>query len=100
MLIAAASHPAVRFGSSLGSQPMRYLGQRSYGLYLWHWPVFMVTRPGLDLALDGMALLGLRLAITIGIAELSYRFVEMPIRRGALARWRAARRTPRSPGRL
>ena len=98
VLIAAASHPAVRFGSSLGGQPMRYLGQRSYGLYLWHWPVYMVTRPGLDLALDGAALLGLRLAITIGIAELSFRFVEMPIRRGALARWRA-RRTSATAGR-
>ena len=93
VLIAAASHPAVTFGSSLGTQPMRYLGQRSYGLYLWHWPVFMVTRPGLDIALDGTALLSLRLAITVVIAELSFRFVEMPIRRGAIARWLAKRRS-------
>ena len=87
VLIAGASHPAVSFGPSLGAQPMRYLGQRSYGLYLWHWPVFMVTRPELDIALDGVALLSLRLAITIVIAELSFRFIEMPIRRGIIARW-------------
>ena len=92
LLIAAATHPAVRFGSILGAQPMRYLGQRSYGLYLWHWPIFAITRPGLDIPLDGVALFVLRMGLTIGVAELSYRFVEIPIRRGAignyLRRWR------------
>ena len=66
---------------------MRYLGQRSYGIYLWHWPIFMVTRPYLDIPLDGPALFALRIGLTLGIAELSYRFVEMPIRRGILQRW-------------
>lgn len=87
MLIAMATHPAIKFGAVLGMQPMRYIGQRSYGLYLWHWPIFMVTRPGLDIALDGVPLLMLRLALTFGIAELSFRFVEMPIRRGAIDRF-------------
>ena len=87
VLIAAASHPASPLGRRMGSQPWRYLGQRSYGLYLWHWPVFMLTRPALDIALDGFWLLVLRLAITVGIAELSFRFLEMPIRRGVIARW-------------
>lgn len=87
VLIAAASHPASPLGRYLGSQPWRYLGQRSYGLYLWHWPVFMLTRPSLDIPLDGLGLLVMRLALTVGIAELSYRFVELPIRRGAIARW-------------
>lgn len=86
-LIAVATHPAVRFGSVLGIRPMRYIGQRSYGLYLWHWPIFMVTRPSLDIPLDGLTLLGLRLALTFAVAELSFRFVEMPIRRGAINRF-------------
>jgi peptidoglycan/LPS O-acetylase OafA/YrhL len=94
LLIAMATHPASPLGRWMGSQPWRYLGQRSYGLYLWHWPIFMVTRPGLDVPLDGIPLLLLRLGLTVGIAELSYRYVEMPIRRGAIdrwiARWRAA----------
>jgi len=87
LLIAMATHPASKLGPVLGTQPMRYIGQRSYGLYLWHWPIFMVTRPMLDVPFDGPALFALRLALTFGIAELSFRFVEMPIRRGAIDRW-------------
>lgn len=94
VLVAMASHPGSPFGAMLGTQPWRYIGQRSYGLYLWHWPVFMVTRPDLDIGLDGLPLLILRFGLTFGIAELSYRFVEMPIRRGAIKRfideWRGA----------
>ena len=107
-LIALATHPASPLGGWLGTQPWRYLGQRSYGLYLWHWPIFMITRPGLDIPLDGIPLLVLRLTLTIAIAELSFRFVEMPIRRGAIDRWvrawrassglERARRTRRGAG--
>jgi hypothetical protein len=92
-LIALATHPASPLGRWLGMQPWRYLGQRSYGLYLWHWPIFMVTRPNLDIPLDGVPLLALRLGLTVAIAELSFRFVEMPIRRGAIDRWIAAWRS-------
>ncbi len=94
VLIAAASHPGAPFGRMLGAQPMRYIGQRSYGLYLYHWPIYVITRPDLDIPLDGPALLGLRLGLTFLVAELSYRYVEIPIRRGAIgafmARWRGA----------
>jgi len=86
LLIAIASHPACGLGPLLGRQPLRYIGQRSYGLYLWHWPIYAVTRPELDLALDGISLLVLRLGLTFGAAELSYRFLEMPIRRGAIGK--------------
>lgn len=86
-LIAAASHPGVKLGPAMGTQPWRYIGQRSYGLYLWHWPVFMATRPVLDTPLDGVPLVILRLALTVGIAELSFRLLEMPIRRGAIHRF-------------
>jgi peptidoglycan/LPS O-acetylase OafA/YrhL len=86
-LIALASHPASPLGRWMGAQPWRYIGQRSYGLYLWHWPIFMVTRPNLDVPLDGVPLLVLRLALTFGVAELSFRYLEMPIRRGAIDRW-------------
>jgi peptidoglycan/LPS O-acetylase OafA/YrhL len=93
LLIAVAVHPRSWVVSRfLGSAPMRWIGVRSYGIYLWHWPVFMVTRPELDVPLDGVPLLTLRLSITIVLADLSYRFVETPIRRGALGRaWKALR---------
>ena len=92
VLIAAASHPGAPFGKMIGSQPWRYIGQRSYGLYLYHWPIYVITRPDLDIPLDGPALLALRLGLTFLVAELSYRYVEIPIRRGAIGafmtRWR------------
>jgi peptidoglycan/LPS O-acetylase OafA/YrhL len=87
LLIAMSSHPASKLGPWMGTQPWRYIGQRSYGLYLWHWPIFMITRPNLDIPLDGPLLFALRIALTFGVAELSYRFLEMPIRRGAIDRW-------------
>ncbi len=93
LLIAMASHPGSPLGRWMGTQPWKYIGQRSYGLYLWHWPIFMITRPTLDTPLDGIPLLIFRLALTFGIAELSFRFVEMPIRRGAIDRWITAWRT-------
>jgi len=86
VLLVMASHPAGRLGPILGRQPLRYIGERSYGLYLWHWPIFMVTRPGLDIPLEGFPALLLRLGLTFAVAELSYRFVELPIRHGALTR--------------
>ena len=92
-LIAVVVHPHVRLGSALlGRQPLRWIGLRSYGIYLWHWPVFMVTRPQLDVPLAGLPLLALQLAATVMLAAFSYRYVETPIRRGALGRaWRAFR---------
>ena len=95
-LIAALAHPAGLLGRAMAVQPLRYLGERSYGIYLWHWPVFMVTRPGFELGVDGWPAHLLRVGLTLGIAELSYRYVETPIRDGAIGRLmcRARSRTP------
>ena len=84
-LIAAATYRGASFGRWLDQQPLRWLGERSYGLYLWHWPIFMLTRQddtGLGL---GLTLL-VRILLTLAVAELSYRFVETPIRHGLLER--------------
>ncbi|MBJ6984198.1 acyltransferase family protein [Luteimonas sp. MC1750] len=93
MLIIVASHPALSLGRWLDAGPMRWLGNRSYGIYLWHWPIFMLTRPGIDLpGWNDQGVLALRLVLTLGVAALSYRFVEMPIRNGALeSLWRRRR---------
>jgi peptidoglycan/LPS O-acetylase OafA/YrhL len=72
----------------LGAGPCAWLGRRSYGLYLWHWPIFALTRPEFDLALSAVPLLAVRLILTVAVAELCYRFVEMPVRNGALRRFR------------
>ena len=67
-------------------RPLRWVGLRSYGIYLWHWPVFQLTRPGVDISLTGWPLFGLRIAITLALAELSYRLIELPVRHGAIGR--------------
>ena len=94
VVIMITVHPRARLlgAGLLGRQPLRWIGLRSYGIYLWHWPVFMVTRPELDVPIDGWRLVALRLAATVVLADLSYRFVETPIRNGALGRaWRTLR---------
>lgn len=87
VLIAAVVYPRGHLGARLLSWgPLRWVGLRSYGIYLWHWPVFMASRPHLDVPLDGAPLLLGRLAVTVVLADLSYRYVETPIRGGALGR--------------
>ena len=66
-------------GRLLDLQPLKWIGERSYGIYLWHWPVFMLTRPGVDLALSQDQALLLRIVLTFALAAASYRFVEAPI---------------------
>ncbi len=93
LVIAAAVHPASDVGRLIGCRPLRWIGLRSYSLYLWHYPIFCVTRPRVDFDhffhLHGWPVLLLRLVLTFGFAELSYRFVETPIRNGAIGRYRA-----------
>lgn len=92
-LIAAVTHPASFLGPALGTGVLRYIGRRSYGIYLWHWPIFMVTRPGIDVEWSEPVTFVVRIALTLVIAELSYRLVEMPIRRGVLGRASSAVRS-------
>ena len=88
VLIAATVHPASRsVPRLLAIDVFLWIGVRSYGIYLWHWPIYMVTRPHSDVPLTGIPLLVLRLALTLVAAALSYRFVEEPVRHGALERW-------------
>lgn len=90
--IAIATHPAIGAARVLGNKPMVYIGKRSYGLYLWHWPIFLVLRPGIDIGWTGLPAFGLQFALTLVAAELSYRYIEMPIRRGALGNiWKQLR---------
>jgi peptidoglycan/LPS O-acetylase OafA/YrhL len=90
VVVAVAVHPSARLvPAMLGLPPLVWIGLRSYGIYLWHWPVFMLTRPRLDVPLTGTALMVFRIGLTVGLAALSYRFVEVPVRNGALGRgWR------------
>ncbi|MCP5154795.1 MAG: acyltransferase [Ectothiorhodospiraceae bacterium] len=70
----------------LASRAMTVVGTRAYSLYLWHWPVFCLTMPHVDVGLDGPALLAMRLGLTCVLSELSYRVIEMPFRDGHVLR--------------
>jgi peptidoglycan/LPS O-acetylase OafA/YrhL len=91
VLIAAVAHPGTGLGEALGVQPLRWLGERSYGIYLWHWPVIELMRPGVDISWTGPGVVVAQAAIVLTAAELSYRFVEQPIRTGSLQRRLAER---------
>jgi len=86
VLIAAVAHPATRLGKALGIAPLRWVGERSYGMYLWHWPIIALTRPGVDVSWTGGKIIAVQAALTVVAAALSYRFVEQPIRTGRLQR--------------
>jgi peptidoglycan/LPS O-acetylase OafA/YrhL len=66
----------------LGIAPLRWIGVRSYGIYLWHWPIFLLTWP----ERAAVEILVAQVAATVGIAALSYWLIETPIRQGALSR--------------
>jgi peptidoglycan/LPS O-acetylase OafA/YrhL len=94
-MILALVHPAgTVLAKAFSVSPLLWIGRRSYGIYLWHWPIFVLTRPGVDVDVNGWLLLALRLILTFAVAEVSYRFVEMPVRNGALSRWWAGRSQP------
>ena len=57
-MIVVVAHPVSHLGRKvLGTSLLVWIGVRSYGIYLWHWPVYMVTRPDLDVGFSGYPLL-------------------------------------------
>ena len=101
LVVGTAASPASRIGRALGWGPLRWLGVRSYGIYLWHYPIIVLTTPASGR--DTLARGALQVAASIGVAELSWRYIEEPVRRGAigrcLTRARAARWDLRAAGR-
>jgi peptidoglycan/LPS O-acetylase OafA/YrhL len=86
VLIAAVVHPASGVvASALSVAPLRWVGQRSYGIYLWHWPIIVLwaTAPGEQP--ESPAVSVALVALTLLLAGLSYRWFEQPIRQRGLA---------------
>ena len=92
LVVVIAAHPGLAFGPRLGNRVLAWFGDRSYGMYLWHWPLFTLTRPGLDIPTPDFVVHIGRLVALLLVSEISYRFLEMPIRRGIIgdmiARWK------------
>ena len=85
--IVSLVHPASRFSPILSNRIFLWIGQRSYGIYLWHWVVFQVTRPGADLTGSLFALNVARVLLVLILADISLRAIEIPIRRGVVQNW-------------
>ena len=66
---------------------MIWIGERSYGIYLWHWIVFQLTRPSIDLVGDDWALYALRILVVFALADISLRYIELPVRKGYFELW-------------
>jgi peptidoglycan/LPS O-acetylase OafA/YrhL len=85
VLITVIVSPAATVGRLLGSRPLRWIGLRSYGIYLWGIAIFEFTRPGLDLHAPSAVVLALRVLLVTAVVEVSYRYIETPVRSGAFA---------------
>jgi peptidoglycan/LPS O-acetylase OafA/YrhL len=86
-IIMSVVHPASRFAPVLQNRVFLWIGERSYAIYLWHWVIFQVTRPSVDLAGKEWALYSLRILIVLALSDISLRYVELPIRRGVIQYW-------------
>ncbi len=86
-IITSIVHPVSRFAPLLQNRVLLWIGERSYAIYLWHWVIFQVTRPSVDLAGESWAVYTLRILIVFALADISLRFIELPVRRGVLNYW-------------
>lgn len=81
-ITAVLVHPASRLGKIMGCEPLKWIGKRSYSLYIWHYPVMILTNSAANVEAGGLGRVFLQLAISLLLSALSYKYVEEPIRRG------------------
>jgi peptidoglycan/LPS O-acetylase OafA/YrhL len=86
LVIVAVTHRGAKMGLFLGNPVLNWIGTRSYGLYLYHWPIFQIIRGNAGARLTVPEFV-VAMVLTCIVTELSYRYVEMPIRRRQLGRW-------------
>lgn len=87
VLIATIVHPASRVGDILSFKPLLWIGVRSYGIYIWHFPIVILMGAGIngvDVPLWKTLFI---IALTLLLAELSWRYVEDPVRKGEWKIW-------------
>lgn len=86
VVIAVLVHPASLLSRALGCKPLVWVGLRSYGIYLWHYPIILLTTSANNISGTPWWVCLLQLAVILVVSDLSYRFVENPIRRGAIGK--------------
>ncbi|MGE5544020.1 MAG: acyltransferase family protein, partial [Bacillota bacterium] len=85
VVTAVLAMPATLTGRVMGCKPLRWLGVRSYSLYLWHFPVIILTSPEVDTGGLNVGRMVVQLAITLMLAAASFKYIEEPIRRGSFS---------------
>ncbi len=95
LVIAAVTHQRALMGRLIGNPVFNYVGTRSYGLYLYHWPIYQIIRGQAGVPMTTTQWL-LAMAVTLPITEASYRYIETPIRQGRLGEWMRGDRRPRT----
>lgn len=83
MLVAACAQPTSRLARLFAAKPLVWLGQRSYGIYLWHYPLLLLMNPASDVNSKPWWVYILQVTVVIAVAEISYRLIETPFRHGA-----------------
>ena len=100
VVLAALAHPVTRLGRALGWGPLRWVGVRSYGIYLWQTPIIILTTPETNRGVQPVRAV-LQVAAILVVSALSWHYVEEPIRHGALGRlYRQARAVQWQPSRI
>ena len=82
-LVLAAAAPG-RIGSALSWAPLRWLGIRSYGVYLWHWPVIAITVGIAERSSGSLTARAVDALLPVAIAAVSWRWLEEPVLRHGL----------------
>lgn len=80
LLVAVLAHPSSFLARLIGAKPLRWIGERSYGLYLWHYPVIILTSPTVDTGGAHPVRMLIQVAATVALASLSLKYIENPIR--------------------
>lgn len=70
------------YATALSARWLRWLGERSYGIYLWHWPLVVLLRPGIDVDWSPLGAGVVTIGLAVMLGALSFRFLELPVLRG------------------
>ncbi|WP_437435455.1 acyltransferase family protein [Fictibacillus arsenicus] len=87
LVVAVIVHPSSKLNTWLSFKPLRWIGVRSYGIYLWHFPVIVLTSPQWGADSPSLVRTAFQLFLILVLASLSWMFIENPIRKGALTKF-------------
>lgn len=93
VLIAVIVHPASSIGKLFSFKPLLWVGVRSYGIYIWHFPIIVLMGIAVKTDTISMTKIILALVLTFVLSALSWRYIEDPIRKGAWKNWLTAIKT-------